>query len=182
MVIFMMYMLDKSTYKNKIAKFFVIIIFAISTDLFSSIKMHDDEDLKQSPIERACSSDAKLAMAIEQQLYKVVVILNSLIDSSTSQFLADCVPVGGDGQPTDRSYGAFKIAATHAIKTRDFPKPHDSDEAIKIFCKSLTIVALDDFVGGKLQRCADTMLHDSVNLPDRTSVGFLNYIYEKLEE
>ena len=117
----------------------------------------------------------------KEQVTRVNSMLDGLVSASTTQFLADCVPVGGAGQPTDRSYDAFKVAVEKAIMTREFPAFINTKESIESFRKSLTIVALDDFVGGPLNRCADEMLHSLVNISDRTSVGFLSYVNKILE-
>lgn len=125
-------------------------------------------------------SDGEVGSIRKEQVAIVNSILDGLVSKSTTQFLADCVPVGGAGQPTDRSYAAFKVSVANAIMTREFPAPANTKESIDSFRKSLTIVALDDFVGGTLKRCADETLHSSVNIDDRTSVGFLSYVYQFL--
>ncbi len=124
--------------------------------------------------------DGEVDSIRKEQVTIVNSILDGLVSESTTQFLADCVPVGGAGQPADRSIAAFKIAVANAIMTREFPAPANIKESIDGFRKSLTIVALDDFVGGTLNRCADETLHSSVTINDHTSVGFLNYVYQSL--
>ena len=126
--------------------------------------------------------DAEVDSIRKEQVTRVCSILDGLVSESTTQFLADCVPVGVAGQPTDRSYDAFKVAVANAIMTREFPAFANTKESIESFRKSLTIVALDDFVGGNLKRCADEMLHSSVTISDHTSIGFLNYVYQSAVE
>ena len=160
-----------------------IFVFASFTTLFSAAEqcVLEEKDYAQNLAGAAdLLSSGRVALLREEQVKKVNSIVDSLISSSTTQFLADCVPVGGVGQPTDRSCGAFKIAAGNAIRTRYFQNASNTKESIKDFCRSLTIVALDDFVGGKLERCADEMLHSLVTIDDHTSVGFLNHVFKSI--
>ncbi len=124
--------------------------------------------------------DGEVDSIRKEQVTIVNSILDGLVSESTTQFLADCVPVGGSGQPAYRSIAAFKVAVANVLMSHEFPTPANTKESIESFRKSLTIVALDDFVGGTLKRCADEMLHSSVTINDRTSVGFLNYVYQSL--
>ena len=86
--------------------------------------LEEKEDAQMlSVADSALLSDGRIALLREEQVKKVNSIVDSLISASTTQFLADCVPVGGTGQPTDRSPDAFKIAAGNVIRARYFPGP-----------------------------------------------------------
>jgi hypothetical protein len=116
---------------------------------------------------------------------EAVTKICSYIDSlaqGAPQFLADSVPVGGHGQPTDRSCAAFKASITSAIMAQEVYPIIDGTRVdlkqLQESVKCTSIAAVDSFVGVRLQRCGNEMLHPSVPSADKSSGGFMGGLFQ----
>ncbi|MCX7343112.1 MAG: hypothetical protein NT128_03090 [Proteobacteria bacterium] len=113
-----------------------------------------------------------------EEVKKLVKYTDNLAQRAT-QFLDDSVSVGGPGQPTDRSYAAFREAITSAIMAQEVYPATDGTRVdlrqLQESVKWASVAAVDAFVGIALRLSGNAMLHPSVLATDidRSSAGFM---------